>query len=55
MPPSPVLLSPRLRWDQGCNLLASEMADRQARGLATIDLTGGTATAGPATLTITSL
>jgi hypothetical protein len=32
-------LSRRLPWDQACNALAAEVADRKARGLTTIDLT----------------
>jgi len=44
MPPSPIPFSRRLRWDQGRNLLAAELADRQARGLATIDLTSSNPT-----------
>src|SRR5579864_3201244 len=32
-------LSRRLQWDQACNALAAEVAARNARGLATIDLT----------------
>jgi alanine-synthesizing transaminase len=32
-------LSRRLQWDQARNALAAEVADRKARGLATIDLT----------------
>lgn len=39
MPAQRPPLSRRLPWEQACNALAAEVADRKARGLATIDLT----------------
>jgi alanine-synthesizing transaminase len=39
MPAWRALLSRRLQWDQACNALAAEIADRAAAGLTTIDLT----------------
>src|ERR1700688_131403 len=39
MPAHRVPFSRRLPWEQACNALAAEVADRKARGLTTIDLT----------------
>jgi aspartate/methionine/tyrosine aminotransferase len=39
MPGHRTPLSRRLLWEQACNVLAAEAADRKARGLKTIDLT----------------
>src|SRR5260370_30411118 len=39
MPAHRAPLSRRLHWEQACNALTTEVADRKARGLATIDLT----------------
>jgi alanine-synthesizing transaminase len=39
MPAHRHTLSRRLPWDQACNALAAEVADRKARGQTTIDLT----------------